>query len=108
MKQKRLSIKDIEKIHNTKYVGTHQINGITIDHFGKDSKHNIIFDIFDGIAYCADYRGEEIILSYPKLDFLKEAKSMRDSIIKNLNLNEDDEITPLNVVATYHQVFVNR
>lgn len=105
---KRLSVRDIEKLQKTTYLGTHQINGITIDLFGKDSKHNVVFDVFDGFAYCADYRGEEITLSYPKLELIKEAKVMRDNIIENLGLDENEEITPLHILATYHQVFINK
>jgi hypothetical protein len=108
MAQSRLNIKDIEKLYKTTYIGTHQVNGLVIDRFGEDSTHNVVFDIFDGIAYCGDYRGEEIVLYYPKLDFIKSATIMRNHIITNLNLEEDTEITPIHILATYHQVYINK
>ena len=107
MTKKRLTINELELMTQTKYIGTSEVRGIIDDVLGDDKKHNIVFDIFDGFAYCPNYRGNELTMRFPKLSLIKEANGMQKNIRESLNLQEDTEITVLHILAVYFQLEKN-
>lgn len=107
MAKNRLTIKELELMTQTQYIGTSEVRGIIDDVLGDDKKHNIVFDIFDGFAYCPNYRGNELTMRFPKLALIKEAEGMQKNIRESLNLQETDEITVQHILAVYFQLDVN-
>ena len=103
---KRLSIEEIEKMTNSKLVST-QVIEICDPIFNDEKKHSLKFDIFDGFAYCANYKGEEYWMDFPKKSFIKKAKAMEDAIREYTSLGEDAEITEKEIMISYNTLYKN-
>jgi len=102
----RLSIQEIEKMTNSEYVCTQKI-GISDPIFGDDKTHEMEFDVFDGFAYCANYKGKEYWMTFPKKEFIKIAKVMQEAIREYTKIGEDQEITEKEIMVSYNTLFVN-
>ena len=63
------------------------------------------FTVFDGIAYStveADGRKREVVATFPLLRFINTtAKTMKENIKTALNITEDRDITPVEILQTY-------
>ena len=98
----RISILDLEKMTQTKYVCTQSDNI-----FGDNKKRIMEFDIFDGFAYCANFEGKEYFMKYPKKDFVKLSKDMDKGVREFLELDEHQPLTETNILVTYNTLFTN-
>ena len=102
----RISIPDLEKMMQTKYIGTHRIklcDGI----LGDTKNHVMEFDIFDGFAYCANYKGQEYYMEFPQKSFIKLMKEMEDEVRDYLDLTSDTEVNEIHLLSAYNTLFVN-
>lgn len=95
----KIKKEDLEKMYG-KLIDTKQL---TIQGF----KGKLTFDIYDGLAYCADYNGDEYVLKYPKLSFIEDSVEMQKTIRDYLNLKDTDKISVLDVLQTYNEMDKN-
>lgn len=95
----KIKKEDLEKMYG-KLIDTKQL---TIQGF----KDKLTFDIYDGLAYCADYKGDEYVLKYPKLSFIEDSVEMQKTIRDYLNLKDTDKISVLDVLQTYNEMDKN-
>jgi hypothetical protein len=102
----RLSISDIEKMMQTRYVCTHRIK-LCDDVLGDNKNHIMEFDIFDGFAYCADYKGKEYYMEFPQKAFIKLMKEMEDEVRDYLDLSSTMEINEVHLLSAYNTLSVN-
>lgn len=72
--------------------------------FGDSNARTVEFEMYDGFAYCPDFDGEELFLTYPRLDFVKSCDTMANSIRNFMGLNPNDEITIADIVHSYCEV----
>lgn len=107
MRKKRLTIKELEMMTQTKYLVTSEVCGIVDEAFGDDKPHNLVFDIFDGFAYCHNYKGKEYTMSFPREILIKDAKGMQKNIREALNLSDEEAIVAQNILAVYFQLKAN-
>ncbi len=104
--KERISITDLEKMNQTKYVCTQKLK-LSDNIFGDNKKRVMEFDIFDGFAYCANFEGKEYFMKFPKKEFIKLSKDMEKGIREYLNLSDTDEITETHILQTYNTLYVN-
>lgn len=102
----RISITDLEKMMQTKYVCTQKIK-LADNILGDTKKHILEFDIFDGFAYCPDYQGKEYYMVFPKKDFIKLSKNIEKTAREYLNLDEHEPLKEEHLLASYNTLFVN-
>ena len=101
----KITREDLEKFYG-KVICTQIVN---VNDFYKDEneicdkKEDMVFDVYDGIAYCSDYKGKEYIMTFPKLEFIKNCKEMANNIREHLSLNDDDTITASNIMQCYSE-----
>jgi hypothetical protein len=100
----RISITDLEKMSQSKYVCTEKIK-MADDVLGDKKHHTLEFDVFDGLAYCADFEGKELFMDFPKLAFIKQCKDSEKEMRKFLNLDETTEITSVHVLQAYNTLY---
>ena len=98
---KRISITDLEKMNQTKYVCTQKLK-LTDNLFGDKKQRIMEFDIFDGFAYCANFENKEYIMTYPRKEFIKLSKDMEQGIREFLNLEDNEVITETHILQTYN------
>ena len=65
------------------------------------------WEIYDGFGYCPDYKGDEYIMIYPRTQFVNESKETQETIRKELEMKEDDEITIIDIISTFNELFKN-
>ena len=106
MSKERISITDLEKMMQTNYIGTHRIK-LVDGALGDDKAHILEFDVFDGFAYCADYKGKEYFMTFPQEAFIKMVKEMEDDIRDYLTLDKDVKLGPIHMLSTYNTLHVN-
>ena len=102
----RISIQDLEKMTQTKYVCTQRIK-LSDKIFGDNIKHILDFDIFDGFAYCPNYKGKEYFMIYPKVNFIKLSKNMSKSVRDFMELEDTDEISITDSLISYNVLKCN-
>lgn len=90
----------LEKLYG-KLVCEQPIRFQDTEFFGDNKKRTINFKIYDGFAYCPDYNGEELFLTYPKLDFVNTCKEMSSSVRDFMGLNDSDKICVTDIVQSY-------
>lgn len=91
----------LEKLYGN-IICTQEISIIDEEKFNDKKTHNLIFDVYDGIAYCENYKGKEYILEYPKKSFVKDMnKTLLQEVKKYNNLNEEDDITVSDIMAAF-------
>ena len=101
MVKTKLTIEELELMTQSKHMGSIEISRMVHELFGDENEHTLTFDIFDGFAYCHDYNGEEYYLEYPVKSLIDDANNMQKTIRETLNLNDDKELTILDIIATY-------
>lgn len=104
--KERISIHDLEKMTNSKYVITIKNAEIRDKAFG-DKVAKMTLDIFDGFAYCPDYEGKEYVMHFPKKKFVTMSKDMEKSIREYLIMEEKDVITETEIMRSYSSIFEN-
>lgn len=73
--------------------------------FGDKKKRVMKFDIYDGFAYCADYKGEEYYMIYPQLDFIKISKEMSQAVKEYVGLKDTDPIQVTDILTSYNTLY---
>lgn len=101
-----ISILDLEKMTQTKYVCTQRMK-LSDNIFGDNKKRIMEFHIFDGFAYCPNFEGKEYFMKYPKKDFVKISKDMEKGVREFLELNEHQPLTETDILVTYNTLFTN-
>lgn len=104
--RERISIKDLEKMTQTKYVCTQQIK-LSDNVLGDSKKHVLEFDIFDGFAYCANYKGKEYYMNFPRKEFIALSKKMEKEARDYLSLDEHEPLKEEHLLASYNTLYVN-
>lgn len=102
----RISIQELEKMTNAKYICTQKIK-MSDEILGDEEKHTLEFDVFDGFAYCPNYKGKEYWMNFPKKKFIDCSKDMSKTIREYLDMEDDDEITEKEIMIAYSTLFVN-
>ena len=67
-------------------------------------KNKLSFEIYDGFAYCPNYRGSEYCMKYPKVEFVNKSTEMQDEIRKYMKLDENDDITIYEIMQTFNEM----
>lgn len=104
--KERISILDLEKMTQTKYVCTQKLK-LSDNLFGDNKKRVMEFDIFDGFAYCGDFEGKEYFMKFPKKEFVKLSKDMDKGVRDFLDIDEHQPLTETNILVAYNTLFVN-
>jgi hypothetical protein len=74
-------------------------------------KNKMPFEIYDGYAYCADYRGHRYEMVYPQLKAIKDSKEMADAVMEYINsisekkLEVADEIGVIHVLIAFNTLY---
>lgn len=103
----RLSIQELEKMTHSKYVSSQKIKLID-EIFGDNESHILDFDIFDGFAYCANYKGKEYYMIFPKKEFIRASEEMKKNIRDFLEIDTYQVITEKEILASYNTLFINK
>lgn len=67
-------------------------------------KNKLKFEIYDGFAYCENYRGHEYCMFYPKVEFINKSDESQAEIRRYLGLAEDADITIYEVLQTFNEM----
>jgi hypothetical protein len=66
----------------------------------------IPFEIYDGYAYCANYKGKRLDMQYPQLRAVKDSKELTNAIIDYIDdITCKEEITPIHILITFNTLF---
>lgn len=103
--KERISILDLEKMNQTKYVCTQKLK-LSDNLFGDNKKRIIEFDIFDGFAYGI-FEGRELYMKFPRKEFINVAPNMQNEIREYCNLDEKEPITESHILITYSTLYEN-
>ena len=103
----RISIQDLEKMNQTKYLCTKKIK-LADDIFGDNRKRVLVFDIFDGFAYSFDEKtNKEYYMIYPRKAFISLSKDMEKNVRDYLELDEHEPLQEVHLLASYNSLYVN-
>ena len=69
--------------------------------FGTKKPQILVFDIFDGFAYCYEHNGKEYAMKYPTTDFIKKSKEFTDSIRSENPDMKIEDISVQDIIKTY-------
>lgn len=103
MEKQKIKKEELEKMYG-KCVATMAFS-VNDEIFTDDKYHTLVFDVYDGFAYCENYRGNEYIMQYPQLAFIKVSTKMSDMIREFNEMDEKQEITPIEVINTYGKLY---
>ena len=67
-------------------------------------KNPLKFEIYDGFAYCPNYRGSEYCMQYPKCEFVEKSTEMQEDIRRNSGIAEGVEITVCDILSNYNEM----
>ena len=70
-------------------------------------KNKLKFEIYDGCAYCPNYRGSEYIMTYPMIEFANKSTEIQNEIRRFMNLLETDEITIFELLQSFNELTRN-
>lgn len=70
-------------------------------------KGKMHFEIYDGLAYCQNFNGDEYVMKYPKLEFINDSIEMQDEIRKYLKLDQNAKISVIEVLQTFNELDKN-
>jgi hypothetical protein len=68
-------------------------------------KKAINFEIYDGYAYCPDYKGHEYGIEYPRIELIEKSKELQGDIREWVGLKEDAEITVFDIIQTFNVMY---
>jgi len=67
-------------------------------------KNKLKFEIYDGFAYCPNYRGSEYCMIFPKIEFVNKSSEMQDEIRAYMKLEEKDDITIFEIMQSFNEM----
>lgn len=65
-------------------------------------KNQIPFEIYDGYAYCEDYKGHRYDMTYPQLKAVRDSKEMADAVIEYINSISEKQIESVEEISVIH------
>jgi hypothetical protein len=74
-------------------------------------KNQIPFEIYDGYAYCENYKGHRYDMSYPQLKAVRESEEMATAVLNYINqisdkkLESTDEIGVIHCLITFNTLY---
>jgi hypothetical protein len=74
-------------------------------------KSKIPFEIYDGYAYCEDYRGHRYDMTYPQLKAVRDSKEMADAVIDYINsisekkIETPEEISVIHILISFNTIY---
>lgn len=96
----KIEDKVLEKLYG-KLVCEQEISFQDTKFFGDSEKRVIKFKIYDGFAYCEDFEGEELFLTYPKLEFINSCREMAQAVREFLSIPDTEKIGVVDIVQSY-------
>jgi hypothetical protein len=79
--------------------------GFSKSMMGTDEDIAMTFNVFDGLAYCEEFEGNEYVLSYPKLEFVKNCKIMLNAVKEFVGKPEEEDITITDILRSYGSLY---
>ena len=70
-------------------------------------KNKLKFEIYDGFAYCPNYRGGEYCMQFPKIEFANKSTELQDEIRKYMKLEEKADITIFEILQSFNELYKN-
>ncbi len=70
-------------------------------------KNKLTFEIYDGFAYCPNYRGSEYCMTFPKIEFVNKSNAVQEKIKEYINLKLDEPITIYEIMQTFNEMSRN-
>lgn len=67
-------------------------------------KNKLSFEIYDGCAYCPNYRGSDYLMSFPKIEFINKSNESQDEIRRYMKLEDKDNITIYEILQTFNEM----
>ncbi len=67
-------------------------------------KNKLSFEIYDGCAYCPNYRGSDYLMSFPKIEFINKSNESQDEIRRYMKLEDKDDITIYEILQTFNEM----
>lgn len=68
-------------------------------------RKKINFEIYDGYAYCPDYKGHEYGIEYPRISLIEKSKELQSEIRTWVGLDENAEITIYDIIQTFNVMY---
>ena len=65
-------------------------------------KNQIPFEIYDGYAYCENYKGHRYDMSYPQLKAVKESEEMATAVMDYINKISDKKLESVDEIGVIH------
>jgi hypothetical protein len=65
-------------------------------------KNKIPFEIYDGYAYCEDYKGHRYDMSYPQLKSVKDSEEMANAVMEYINKISDKKLESVDEIGVIH------
>ena len=78
-----------------KYIGSEKLS---IEGF----KNKIPFEIYDGYAYCEDYKGHRYDMEYPQLKAVKDCEEMATAVIDYINEISEKKLETADDISVIH------
>ena len=67
-------------------------------------KNKLSFEIYDGCAYCPNYRGSDYLMSFPKIEFINKSSESQEEIRRYMKLEPSDDITIYEILQTFNEM----
>jgi hypothetical protein len=67
-------------------------------------KNKLNFEVYDGFAYCPNYRGSEYCMEFPKIEFVNKSSEIQSKIREYMNLDEKDNITVYEILQSFNEM----
>lgn len=97
----KLTIEELEKMTQSKFVCKEKIK-LADAEFGDDKPHIIDILVFDGFAWCEDYKGHSYKMDYPKKSFVNLSKELSDNLRNFLEMEKNATITEEEILIGYY------
>jgi hypothetical protein len=68
-------------------------------------KKPLKFEVYDGYAYCPNYKGHEYAIEYPRVELIEKSKEMQEDIKGWLDMKEDETITVYDIIQTFNTMY---
>lgn len=65
-------------------------------------KNQIPFEIYDGYAYCENYKGHRYDMEYPTLKAVRESEEMANTILNYINKISDKKLESVDEIGVIH------
>lgn len=91
-------VKDEKKVWEKlcgKYIGKDKLS---IEGF----KNQIPFEIYDGYAYCENYKGHRYDMTYPQLKAIKDSEEMATAVMNYINEISDKKLESVDEISVIH------